>query len=603
MIHWIRRWAPKSIRHKLIIASITCIVVPAVFTLLIYNSLTQEAVKQQALANAEDSLQLVNKSVSNLFDNMLKTVNYIQVNSGMTTYFKQVVSGHMDGSPYTKFMEANRILEQLDSLTVGGVKSYVTVLLTNGSYYMNYPVSDYNPVDIVNESWFNHLQELTGLQSYWIGAEPTSFKYDKFDHPYQVSVARTLRLANSEIYGYVVVTVMEDQISSILGSLSAGSEIQLVDDAGVIVSKLNDKEIGTKFTYLDQSNLNESSSMIKVNNNNYLLSQQQISYAGWSLVLLQPYNEATVNISSIFNRVFIFQISSFVVFLVLLIALVRAFTKPLVRLGKVTSAVQRGNLQLRSGVRGNDEIGHLGIMFDQMLNVVQEMITEVSDTQARKRKAELKMLQAQINPHFLFNVLNSIRMKVMKRGDPESAQMIGSLSMLLRMTISREEDEIHLHEEVDLVTHYMALMNMRQKEEVKIELNIAPEAFLIKVPRLFLQPIVENAMIHGLNQQAGTIRISATMDQQNLILTVEDNGMGMDSIALARLVDKLTVVESEVLNKGEAVGSFSGMGLQNVVERMRILFGQEFEITIQSKGGVGTVIEMMIPQRGGERDV
>src|SRR5690606_3284981 len=133
----------------------------------------------------------------------------------------------------------------------------------------------------------------------------------------------------------------------------------------------NPKEIGTKFTYLEQSNLKKSSSMVKVNNNNYLLSQQQISYAGWSLVLLQPYNEATVNISSIFNRVFIFQISSFIIFLVLLIALVRAFTKPLVTLGKVTSAVQRGNLQLRSGVRGNDEIGHLGIMFDQMLNVVQ----------------------------------------------------------------------------------------------------------------------------------------------------------------------------------------------------------------------------------------
>ena len=603
MFHWIRRWAPKSIRHKLILASITCIVVPAVFTLLIYNSLTQEAVKQQALTNAEDSLQLVNKSVSNLLDNMLKTVNYIQVNSGMTSYFKQIVSGHMDGSPYTKFMEANRILEQLESLTLGGVTSYVTVLLTNGSYYMNYTVSDYNPVDIVNESWFNHLQELTGLQSYWIGAEPTAFKYDKFDHPYQISVARTLRLANSEIYGYVVVTVMEDQISSILGSRSPGSEIQLVDDTGVVVSNPNPKEIGTKFTYLDQSNLKKSSSMIKVNNNNYLLSQQQISYSGWSLVLLQPYNEATVNISSIFNRVFIFQISSFIVFLVLLIALVRAFTKPLVRLGKVTSAVQRGNLQLRSGVRGNDEIGHLGIMFDQMLNVVQEMITEVSDTQARKRKAELKMLQAQINPHFLFNVLNSIRMKVMKRGDPESAQMISSLSILLRMTISREEDEIHLHEEVDLVTHYMNLMNMRQKEEVKIELNIAPEAFLIKVPRLFLQPIVENAMIHGLNQQAGTIRITATMDQHNLILTVEDDGMGMDSSTLDHLINKLVVVESELLTKGEAVGSFSGMGLENVVERMRILFGQEFEITIQSKERVGTVIEMVIPQRGGERDV
>ena len=93
------------------------------------------------------------------------------------------------------------------------------------------------------------------------------------------------------------------------------------------------------------------------------------------------------------------------------------------------------------------------------------------------------MLQAQIHPHFLFNVLNSIRMKVMKRGDPESAKMIGSLSVPLRMTISREEDEIALHEEIDLISHYVALMNLRQKEEVRLELDIAPEAFLFKVPR------------------------------------------------------------------------------------------------------------------------
>ena len=86
--------------------------------------------------------------------------------------------------------------------------------------------------------------------------------------------------------------------------------------------------------------------------------------------------------------------------------------------------------------------------------------------------------------------------------------MIGSLSVPLRMTISREEDEIALHEEIDLISHYVALMNLRQKEEVRLELDIAPEAFLFKVPRFFLRPIVENALIHGLNQQAGMIRIA-----------------------------------------------------------------------------------------------
>ncbi|MNJ54037.1 Sensor histidine kinase YehU [compost metagenome] len=267
--------------------------------------------------------------------------------------------------------------------------------------------------------------------------------------------------------------------------------------------------------------------------------------------------------------------------------------------------MQRGNLEERSGIRGNDEIGRLGWLFDQMLDRVKEMIAEVSDTQARKRKAELKMLQAQINPHFLFNVLNSIRMKIMKRGDLESGKMIGSLSILLRMTISREEDEIYLHEEIDLISHYVSLMNLRQKEEVELVLDIAPEAFLVKVPRFFLQPIVENAMIHGLSQQAGLIRIQAIRDGRQLIVRVEDDGGGMDSHQLECITHKLelSATDLKLLNNSETSGHFSGIGLANVVERMRMFCGEGFSIHVRSEPGTGTVIEMFIPIGEGMRHV
>lgn len=426
----------------------------------------------------------------------------------------------------------------------------MTVLLTDGSYFMNYSVSDYNPLDLLQEPWFDQLDELQGLDSYWIGAEPTQFKYDRFDHPYQVSVARTLRLANSDIYGYVVVTVMEDQVSDIFSELTAGQEVRLVDAAGRIVADRNKDNIGGAYPGGKQEQLGhglgagheyeyehgraaaETAFILRDDGKPLLVAEQSIALNGWRLILTQPYQEATVNISSIFNRVFLFQIISFIVFMAMLIVLVRTFTRPLVRLGKAASAVQRGNLEVRSGVRGNDEIGRLGLLFDQMLDRVKQMIAEISTTQARKRTAELKMLQAQINPHFLFNVLNSIRMKVMKHGDLESGKMIGSLSTLLRMTISREEDEITLHEEIELVSHYVRLMNLRQKQEVTLELAVAPEAFLVKVPRLILQPLVENALIHGLTQQAGVIRIAASMEQDGLLLTVADNGAGMEEAKL-----------------------------------------------------------------------
>lgn len=593
----------RSFRHKLMAASIVCILVPGFITLLLYNGLTQEAVKRQALSNAEDSLQLVQGSVTNLMKSMLNIVNYIQVNPDMTAYLKLVNAGNEDhSSAYVQYTDKKHILEQLDSLTVLGEKSYVTILLPNGKYFTNYSVDEFNPLSLRDEPWFPELQKLRGFQTYWSDAEPTTFRQDRIYHSHQISVGRTLRLDNdhSDIYAFVVVTFFEDEISSIYSGLTGDQHVMLLNREGRILSDRDETLIGQQAAE-DVTDSREPA-IRELDGQKYLVVQRPIGLSDWSLVLEQPYKEAIVNISSIFNRVFVFQIVSFISFLVLLLLLVRAFTKPLVRLGKVATAVQRGNLSVRSGIRGSDEIARLGFLFDQMLGRVQEMIAEVSDTQARKRKAELRMLQAQIHPHFLFNVLNSIRMKVLHRGDPDSAKMIGSLSKLLRMTISKEEDEITLHEEMDLLTSYVELMNLRQKEGTQLTIEADSEAFLLKVPRFFLQPVVENAIIHGLRQRAGAILVRAELDGFFLILTVADDGAGMDAEALDALRRKLQSTAPFEKEKEER-GSFSRIGLRNVVERMRMVFGEGFRMEVQSEEGKGTVIRMFIPRKEDDRDV
>ncbi|HAG01047.1 MAG TPA: two-component sensor histidine kinase [Paenibacillus lactis] len=666
MLTRLKRWVPSSIRHKLIWASVACIAVPALVSLILYNAMTKEALKEQAVQNANDALQLIRGSVTNLLSSKLNIANYIQVNSTLNSYFKQVASGNEEADPYDRFVESRRVLEHIESLTVVGEPSYVTVLLTSGAYYMNYSVSDYNPLDYMDQPWFDRIHRLQGLESLWVGPEETVFRSDRMDHPYQLSVVRTLRLPDSDIYGYVIVSFTEDQISRIFDSLSEGSDVLMLDGSGMVVSSHHPERIGTKFPYVEEWSGSAPYAIMPMDGEKHLMVEQDIPFAGWRLVLMQPYKDAIVNINAIFSRAFLLQMGSFLVFLMLLIGLVRTFTKPLVRLGKATAAVQRGNLEVRSHVRGNDEIGRLGHLFDDMLSRIQTMIFEISDNQSRKRKAELKMLQAQIHPHFLFNVLNSIRMKVMKRGDPESARMIGSLSMLLRMTISRQEDEIALHEELELISHYLALMNLRQKEEVRLELDIASEALLLKVPRFFLQPIVENALIHGLNRRARVISITAVVEPGGIILRVKDDGAGMDPSVRERIArslrlgagdaiadaedaargrpspvvpegfqgqgqtgtgDRTVTASSSGAAGGDMAGSgsdrgsdagsdsdsqalrtsspmdapgsgFSGIGLSNVMERMRMVFGSGFQCAVYSEEGQGTVIEMYIPERG-----
>ncbi|MFB5762144.1 cache domain-containing sensor histidine kinase [Paenibacillus medicaginis] len=597
----------QSIRNKLLLTAIACVLLPTAITLLTYNALTQEAVQRQAVSNAQDSLQLVNGSVTGLFKSMLNIANYIQVNADMNSYFKIVnTGGELSAQPYEAFLRENNILEQLESLTVIGDKSYVTVLLTNGKSYTNYSTSDYNPANLKHEPWFGELDKLQGFQSYWVATRPTVFSMEKLDNPYQISVARTLRLENGEIYGYIIVTVMENQVNAIFDRLNAGQEVMLTDGSGRILSHKDRTRIGQELDFrLREAGAPAGSPVVQTGEERYLVAGQTISFNDWRLVSVQPYKRAEANISSIFKRVFLFQLVSFFFFLLLLIALLRAFTKPLVKLGRVTAAVQQGNLDVRSGIRGQDEIGRLGLLFDQMLDRVKQMLAEVSETQARKRRAELRMLQAQINPHFLFNVLNSIRMKAMRGGDRDSAKMIGSLSRLLRMTITSEKDDIHLHEEMDLITCYVELMNLRQKEEVQLRLDIASEVFMLQVPRFFLQPIVENAIIHGLGQRKGTIVIRAEMRDDGAIeLSVADDGEGMNEEELERLRNSIQVESDGAMREREGQHKgFSGIGLPNVVERMRMVFGDGFHMDVQSVPGKGTEIRMRIPEKGEAPDV
>ncbi|RTE02009.1 cache domain-containing sensor histidine kinase [Paenibacillus whitsoniae] len=594
----------RSVRYKLMVASIACILVPAACTMLIYNSLTQAAVKKQAISNASDSLLLLNGNITNLLKRMLSVANYVQLNPEMNAYFKMLASGNAPEGQndfYRQFTDKNRVIEQLDSLSLMalGEHYFVTVLLTDGSYFMNYSISEYNPLELKSEKWFESLKGLNGYNSFWTDTTPTVFRTLKMDSPYQVSVVRTLRLDNKELYGYVVVTMLEKQLNQLFDRLNEQVEYMIVNSEDQIISDVNPKKIGTKLPYLQQFKEGATSAIMPINGENFLITKQDVNLGptGWKLVSLQPYQQAILDISTIFNNVFLLQIGSFFVFLILLLLLLRTFTQPLMQLGKTAKMVQLGNLSVRSGIRGQDEIGRLGYSFDQMLDKVKDMIAEVSDTQARKRKAELAMLQAQISPHFLFNVLNSIRMKVMRRGDPESATMIGSLSKLLRMSISHEQDEISLHEETDLVSHYVDLMNMRQKEETAYVIDIPSEAFLIQVPRFFLQPLVENALIHGLNRGAGLITIRAQMEKDHLVLTVEDNGAGMDADKLGTLRRKIARGETVKASVDRVGGGFSGIGLLNVVERMKMTFGDQFQMDVQSELGQGTSIRMIIPKR------
>ncbi|MFX3636196.1 MAG: sensor histidine kinase [Candidatus Pristimantibacillus sp.] len=596
----------QSIRHKLIIAAIVCILLPAFFTLTIYSTLTKDAMKEEAVSQSKQKLELVDGYVTNLFEYMLYTANNIQMDAEMNAILKAIANGKTYEGPnadYERYLDRMKITNKIDNMKLLGDLAYVTLLLKDGTYFANYPFDEYNPNLFRDEAWFGQLNELSGLESLWVGTAPTVFVSEKKINPYQISIARTLRGGGLRPYGYVIVTVMENQVNDVFKRLAENQETMLLDSEDTILSHPDSRRIGESLSYVMESEDKTDSAIINVDKENYVISSHALTLTGWKLVSLTPYEDAVYKLNAIFNRVFVFQLLSFCVFLLLFVYLLRSFTKPLVRLGRVAETVQRGNLEVRSNIRGTDEIGYLGQSLDSMLDRIKVMIAEVTVTQTRKRKAELAMLQAQINPHFLFNVLNSIRMKVMRKGDSESAEMISSLSKLLRMTISQDKGMISLHEEVDIVIDYLRLMNMRQKEKVQLQLDLSSDSLMALVPRFVLQPIIENALIHGFSQSAGTITIRSSEMELDYRITVHDDGNGMDENELQRLRKKLMKEAEADYRKTGQIEVFSGIGLSNVYERMIITYGERFGMEVQSSMTDGTEVNLYIPKQAVDNDV
>ncbi|MDX8044524.1 sensor histidine kinase [Gracilibacillus sp. S3-1-1] len=596
-----RRLTSPSFRSKVFLASFICIGIPVLMTLLIYSYLTRDAVEEQAMMNATKELDLIEENVSRVMDDVMNASNFVQIDSELNTILKNksnMTLDEIDAQSYKDYLEDRQVRKTIENITLLGEKSYVTILLKNGQYYTNYSTGQFDPLSFYQQQWLKELDDFNGFESYWSGVEPTMLTYERIQNPYQLSVARTLRDSNKGIYGYVIVTLLETKIRHILQNQNRLEEIMLVDSDDQILSHKDPAMIGQKAAMLTDIHLIENSQVVESNDQKYVVTNKDLTFNDWKLVSIIPYKVATSNINAIFSKVFLFLAISFAIFFILLAYLMNRITKPLRHLDRVVEKVQKGDLTVRATVDSTDEIGQFSQSFNHMLDQVNGMIEEVNQTHKRKRKAELAMLQAQINPHFLFNVLNSIRMKVYTFGDKESAGMIQSLSTLLRWTIDHKEDQITLFDEIKLMQDYVYLMNMRQKNKVVLEVVVASEAEQQLVPRFLLQPLIENAIIHGLNQGPGVIKIEANVKEKVLYIHIHDNGEGISEKQLAQLNQSLCSSKvAKRSNKG-----FSSIGLTNVYERLQLSYQIKPEMKIDSKLHVGTTIMIKIPL-GGEGNV
>jgi two-component system sensor histidine kinase YesM len=268
-------------------------------------------------------------------------------------------------------------------------------------------------------------------------------------------------------------------------------------------------------------------------------------------------------------------------------------TKPLKELANSMKEVQEGHFEhAEIGIFDKNEIGMLSNTFNIMTRKIKELMEENVLEQKLKRKSELKALQSQINPHFLYNTLDSIIWMSEGGKNQEVVIMTSSLAKLLRQSISNEDEIVSINNEIGYTRSYLTIQQMRYKDKLEFEINIEENVLKESIVKLVIQPLVENSIYHGIKYKEGKglIRITGYKEKKEIIICIEDNGKGMDEETLQHIFDKKQNSNS------------SGVGVNNVNDRLKLYYGSSYGLKYQSKIEVGTVVEVRLPISCGGED-
>ncbi|MEK8128710.1 sensor histidine kinase [Paenibacillus filicis] len=577
-----------SLRQKVLLSIIICLIAPPTIAIQVSNYFTRDVLREQAVINAQESLDVANLYVTERMNSMIYMTNNIQFDNEMATVMKKLGQQPLD--PALLVLEGKYITNKLETLVFSKDHMYISVLLPNGAYFTNYSGSEFNPQQFAEESWYSKLDQMTEYDIEWVGAHPNYIQSRSKTSPYLITMARALKSGDAKPYAYVILSAEEKTISDFFYKYAPTQKMILTDAAGTVFASADNQQIGAATAFPDYGPSEQQGSKIfTIHDQEYILLNKKLPFAGWHLISLVSYQNAIEKIQTIRTNDYLVQVLFLLVFIAILYWIISRIMNPLVILARVASQVRLGTLHVRADIRGTDEVGRLGQVFNQMLDHIESMIEQITEEQTRKRKLELELLQAQINPHFLFNLLNSIRMKIRMKGDRESADIISSLSKLLRMSINRNNECLPVHVEVEIVQHYVKLMNVRHNQKIQYEESVASNVLLEEIPRFTIQPFIENAFIHGLNQKYGHITLTIWKEDAFMYISVKDDGVGMGEETKHELNQALHREEHESKSR------VNGIGLKNVYDRLQMTYGTSFRMDIHSDLHRGTEIVVKLP--------
>ncbi|NLO39525.1 MAG: sensor histidine kinase [Ruminiclostridium sp.] len=574
------------IKRKLVFSFLILIVVPALIIGLLSLHWSSTLLKRKTGQYARDILLETNKNIQvKLQEAELLS---FQVVSNTDIHDALRMTNHGFLSEYEKVYYERIINTQIRELisSLPGIAAIQVISNTNASYYIN-PASLSLETMHLGEEEKRVLQQAEGSVC-WFDTDPAS------------CTTAMGRVINSHInlqkIGYVVIYLRESFIFNTFGEAEffGNGELLLINEWGSIISCRDKAMLGSQNSFTAAEIINNATAddfnTFKINENNYYVTYRTVEGTSWRLFSYIPTMEYDKDIHWIRNWIWLIILAACLLSVAVSIAISNGISRPVRELSQKMLKIGDGDFSVSSTYVSKDEIGTLSLHFNKMVEQVKQLIRKVYQEELLKQKAELKSLRMQINPHFLYNSLESINWMARIRGVPEIGKMVKALGDLMRGSIGGE-DFVTVEEEIRNIDNYLTIQKFRYGEKVKVDFMIDPAILPIKIPKLILQPIVENAIVHGIEGKVGNggIVITGKNLTGKIELRVEDDGVGMEEDLVAVILTNNDEFKPE---------GHTHIGLKNVVRRIRMYYGDETPFTITSKPGEGTAVTICIPKQG-----
>lgn len=444
----------------------------------------------------------------------------------------------------------------------------------------------------VDEAWWQYAMQRggqLGVIGSAVGRNVVTNLKDSSDTIF--SLVKAFPLQGEGLHGVVLFDIRHNIIEQLINRVSIGEQgfLYVVDEADIVYTPASDIVYRIDETAFRPSGADPSP--IRIRGHSYYVVSHSSTYSGWTIVGVISQAEFSGSVWAVYQLLGL--CAAVCLLLVVLVSLRLAFniTQPLSLLSALMARAETGDFSVRFSSPQQDEIGALGSSFNHMLAKIEALIAELYTEKQSRLEAQLKSLQEQIKPHFLYNTLDTISWMARAQNAMDVVRLVDALTNMFRVGLSSGRDYISLREEKSHVANYLYIQKVRYQEKLQYTIEIPEDFNEVTVPKLILQPLVENAIYHGikLKRGGGTIRLTADADGGTLRLHVWDSGAGMTAQRLEELRRRKDRPRSE---KEKEKGGF---GLSYIAERIRLSYGAGYGIEIDSQEGEFTEVTVCLP--------